>query len=245
MIAFERFFSIVFPMKRQFIRNKRNCLISIALIWLTGAVYPSSHFYSKKIIHKRSTPYCIYSWEPAFDHAAAVKIEFTLIVVSFTIVPFILLTSLYSAIIISLYKQEGDLNLASKETQRRARENRRIMYMLVTVVISFLVIWLPINIYFFLSAFVWSTHRSCESRHLIFTAMFLSYSYPAINPLIYYFFNENYRKGFHELLCCCRNCKFSLVNQTAYSCIHGNIAYDVSFASSKKVVLLSLRSLEI
>ena len=202
VIALERFFGVVFPLKRQPIRSKKTCAIVMALIWLIGAVYLSSYIYSYKLIHKDTSPYCIYDWEPAFDHAEAVKVDFTIFLVAFTMVPFLLLTSLYSAIIISFHRETANLHLAPQATQRRSKENRQITYMLVTVVVVFLVAWLPLNIYLFLSAFVWSSYRPCESRHLIFGAVFLSYSYPAVNPFIYGIFMENYKSGFQEVFSC-------------------------------------------
>ena len=246
VIAVERFFSVVFPMKRQPIRSNKTCFIVIVLIWLTGAVYPSTSFYTLKIIHKDRSPYCIYSWVPAFDHIEAAKVDFTIYLVAFIMIPFILLTSLYSAIIISLHRQKANLHLAPEATQRRAKENRRITYMLVTVVVLFLVTCLPVTIYLFLSAFVWSSHRPCESRHLIFSANFLAYNYPAVSPFIYYLFIENYRKSFQELFSCrvrCRSC-FKNQNQT-WPEIEGNINCTVEPGSPKAVVHLPLRFFEV
>ena len=206
LIAIQRFYKIVFPLKKSPIGSKKSCTAAIALIWLFGAVYPCSNFYSMKFIHKDSAPYCIYSWEPAFAHAQAAKVDLSVFLLAFTIIPFLLLTSLYSAIVISLHRQKTGLYLASEARQRRARKYRQVTYALVTIVVVFLVTWTPLNIYIFLSAFVWSSHRPCESRHLIFSAVFVSLSYPAINPPVYYIFNENFRKGYQDIFSCLIGC---------------------------------------
>ena len=235
---------MVLPMKRQPIRSTKTCIIVITLIWLIGAVFSSPYFYTNKLDHKGTTPYCIYNWEPAFDHAEAVKVQVTIFLVAFTIIPFLLLTSLYSAIIISLHRQKANLHLAPQATQRRAEENRRITYMLVTIVIVFLVTWLPANVYGFMGVFVWPTHRPCEQRHLIFSAVFLSYSCPAANPFIYCIFIENYRKGFQELFSCLIKCRLCFENQSQRRPeIEDNINCTVGPGSSKGVVLVSLRTL--
>ena len=122
VIAVERFISLVFPMKKQPIRSNKVCFIVTILTWLLVAVCRSSHFYARKLIHKGTTPYCVHNWQPAFDHAEAVKLEFTIILVAFSVIPFLLLTSLYSAIIISLHRQKRNLHLASEATKRRAKK---------------------------------------------------------------------------------------------------------------------------
>ena len=246
VIALERFFSVVFPMKRQPIRNNKTCFIVIALIWLIGAVFPSTYFYAFKLDHRGTTPYCIFSWEPAFDHAEAVKVHFTIFLVALTIIPFLLLTSLYSAIIISLHRQKAKLHLASQATQRRTKKYRRITYMLLTVVVVFLVTWLPYNVYLFQSAFIWSSHRPCESRHLIFSAVFLSYSYQAANPFIYFIFVGDFRKGFQELFGCLKRCRSCYKNQNeTQQEMEGNMNCALEPESSKAVVLVSLRPLQV
>ena len=85
----------------------------IALVWFTGAQSQASYFYATKLIHRNATPYCVYSWEPAFDQSEAYEVDSSIFLVSFTIILFILLTSLYSAVIVSLQRQKARLHLAS------------------------------------------------------------------------------------------------------------------------------------
>ena len=201
VIAFERFFSVVYPMQKSFDTLCRKWFLVITLIWLTAAVYPSINFFKFDITTKSSETYCLGSWKPLISNEEAFKIEAPILLVCFTVVPFLLLTSLYSVIVLSLYRQKRCLQLASEARQRRASENKRVTYMLVTVVIVFLATWVPFNIYWFYRAYVWNWQRPCESRHLIFSANFMIYAYPAVNPVIYFIFNENYRNGFKDLLC--------------------------------------------
>ena len=200
VIAVERFFSVVYPMKMQPINSKKSCFLTIALVWLIGIIYPSLYFYTLKVIHKDAKQYCVFSWEPAFVHSEAYKVQFTIALILFTMVPFILFTSLYSSIIISLHRQKGRIKLSSEQATRRNKKYKRIAYMLITVVAIFFLSWAPVNVYVFLSAFVWSTHRPCESRHMIFISMFVGFSYPALNPFVYFTFNSDYKKSFQELL---------------------------------------------
>ena len=201
LIAIERFFCIVLPMRKEPISDQKRCFFAIACTWFVGVLYPSVHLYKQKVIYKDTTPYCVSTWEPAFNNVKGIKIQFPIFLVCFTIFPFVLLTSLYSAIIVSLHRQKARLHLASKEMRRRAKENRRVTYMVTAAVIVFFVAWTPLNVYMFLSSYVWKSQRPCDSRHLIFSAIFFQYTYSALNPIIYYFFNENYRNSFQGIIC--------------------------------------------
>ena len=242
-IAVERFFSVVFPMKTQPINSKKSCSITITFVWLIGMSCCSLYFYTSKIIHKDTKPYCINTWEPAFVHAEAYKVQFTIALILFTMV-FVLSTSLYSTIIISLHRQKGRIKLSSEQATRRNKKYKRIVYMLITVVAIFFLSWAPVNVYLFLSAFVWPTHRPCELRRIIFSAMFVAYSYPALNPFIYFTFNSEYRKSFQELLGFQKRPKASASNEVSATIMEDSIPNDVVSASSKAVVFLSIKPLD-
>ena len=213
IIAIERFYSVVYPMKRQPIRKSRMCCIIIAFSWILGAAWSSSYFYTFRLVNENTTSYCIYSWEP-FDTEYGFKVQISLFLVCFTMVPFILLTCLYSATVCSLYCPTTSLHWNQRSC--RSKENKKVTIMLVVVVVVFLVSWLPFIIDTFLFSFILDSHKSCELRHLLFITNFLSFTYPAVNPFIYYIFSENYKKGFNNLLhchrwsrtCCKRNGEF-------------------------------------
>ena len=246
MIAIERFFSVVFPMKRQPINGKKSCFVVIALIWFLGAVYSSIFFYKKQITYKGRTLYCIESWAPAFDNQEAAQIEFPFFMVCFSLIPLLLLTSLYSAIIVSLYRQKALHHLGTEARQRRAHENRRVTYMLGAVVAVFLIAWTPFNVYRLLMAYVWSVERPCDSRHLIFAGYFLSCTYPAINPLIYFNFNKDYKRGLRAVLRSLVRCMPCRTNRVELAARDFDNPFVVSLEATKStVVQLPLRSVKL
>ena len=242
IIAVERFFSVVFPLRRQPIHSKKRCFLAIASAWLIGALFPSIYFYKYKIYEIQGKSYCFASWQPAFKDADAAEYEFTIFLVSFGMLPFIVLTSLYSAIVVSLHRQKANLHLAPEETQRRAKKHRRVTYMLMAVIAVFIMTWLPINVYGFLAVYVWRGLRpSCEYAPLVYSVLFLSYSYPAINPFIYYIFNESFRRGFNDLLCSYRCCRMCFKNRRLAGAKESSCGLDIN--TSRSVLFLSMRSL--
>ena len=239
-IAIERFYAVLYPMKRQPIDSKKKCFILIAFTWIISALYPAKYLYTNEISYKGTTPYCVFN---------PVGNVFELVVLaSITIIPFLVLCSLNSAIILSLHRQKANLHLASDERRRRTKENFRVTYMLVTVVVVFAVSWIPFTVYSFLNVLVWGSWDLCnlsyEFRQLLFIGDFLTFVYTAINPLIYYVFNENYRKGFHKLLCCRMRNSSCCTNHISPSEDESHITCSLKPDPSHNVVLLSFRTLE-
>lgn len=199
MIAIERFFGIVFPMVKQPIANKKTCYITITLTWVLGSLYSSQFFYTNRIIYEEADEYCRYSWKPAFNTREAVKVELIVYYVCFTVVPLSLITVMYSAIILSLNK--GKANLGNEENRRRVKENRLVTFMLMSTTAVCFLTWVPSNVLSFLMVFSWNSPSPCRLRHFRYTAHFLGYCNTAVNPFIYYIFNQHYREGFNEIIC--------------------------------------------
>ena len=248
LIAIQRFVSVVFASKKIQLANSRNkCAIVICLVWLVGAIYPSWLLYKYKISHQGTKKYCKSSWSPYFNHTEARRIEIPIILVAFTIVPFILLTSLYAAIIVFLCRQKARLCLASEARQRKAKKYRRVTYMLLTVVIVFFIAWLPLNIYLFLSTYVWEYKQPCQARHLVFSATLMTYLSASANPSIYFLYLKNFREALKSISCLPRQRQFilRLKSRSTVGAMEDEITFNIKHVPSKAVVLLSVKPLEI
>ena len=181
-IAVDRFYAIVFPMKPALF-SKKTCRRLIIIIWIVSVVTEGFYF----------EMYC----DECFQ-----KISFLLL---FGITAFVL-TVLYSIIIVFLYRQKMDLHLASETVRLRAKENRKITSMLVLMVIAFYLVWIPFHVYNFQEKDV-VNHCSWDWPKWI--AGTLSLFYTVINSLVFVIFNETFREGCRELLCCpwfCTKC---------------------------------------
>ena len=120
---------------------------------------------------------------------------------------------LYLCIIVLLNRQKNSLHLATEVIRKRARRNRKITLMLVTMVVIFYAIWIPHNVYRFVldyRLFRYESRFPCVFEWLALKLP--GVLYPVVNPVLYYMFNDKYRRGFIELLCFpwpdnkCSNC---------------------------------------
>ena len=181
------------------------------------------------------TLYCLSSWAPAFNNADAIKSNFQYSLCALRCC---------SAIIFSLNCQKEPFHLAVDEIQRRTKKYKRAKYMLVTVVVVLLVSWTPLNLYAFLYAYVWRSTPSCQLWPVVYSLNYLVYLYPAINPLLYFIFNENFRKGFQELSCSLTRRRSHLEKQKPVAAtIKTTFSFGAETRSSNAVVFLSMRSL--
>ena len=205
VIAFERYHAIAFPTKRSRI-GKKLCSALIVGSWLSPAVFYSTNFYTMRTLRFQGKTYCYHSWKPAFNTLKANKIQFTVYFVLFLLLPLAVLVVLYSSTAFVLWSQQYN-NLGRVAQARRAKENKQVTLMAFTVVVVFFLTWLPFNIYTFLFYFIWEGSLPCEARSGHIVVDFVAYGYAVINPLVYYTFSENYRRGINQLLLCMGRCQ--------------------------------------
>ena len=190
VIAVDRFRAVLFPMKSALLSQNKRRLI-IAATWLFSVALHGHIFYATKVVPRDTGPYCTFQWEPESHMQKVLQINL-LAAVSLISVSAIVLTILYSSIIFSLHRRIKHLHLANEIIKKRESKNRKIAYMLVTIVVVFYIVWIPYAI----------AHNIWLSCFTLWLALMFPLLYPLVNPLVYYIFNEEYRQGFRELLCC-------------------------------------------
>lgn len=214
-IAIDRFCAVVFPLKLSLITSRVRVGLLI-FIWLFSIFYYSGFFYAMRLHKVEGQTQCILIWsEDEKRHRtfhSAFSIASTILLI---IVPAILLTLIYSTIlvivrikIVSNQEQQGNKD-------RRAANNSKLLKLALLTVGAFAVCYGPFNIYIFYATFVHNwTFSSYESYHkFAFAVEFLSYTNSALNPCLYFVFIENFRRGLFKLF----NCRAKKTRDTLYS----------------------------
>jgi len=204
VIAFDRFYAVKFPFKRAIITPKM-CHIIVAVIWSVAIGIHSPYFYTFRLKTVQNHLFCVNEWEPAFDSVPTQIVYFLIIFVVLISLPIAIITVLYAAIAIEVWKQKGPVERSCQERQRRENENRKVLKQVVTVVVVFVACITPITIFGCLVHFVWNLQfpREIGWSNFRFSALFIMHSSAAISPCIYFIFNKNYRKGFKEIVQSC------------------------------------------
>ena len=196
IIAAERFYAILYAMKPALITRKP-CICLIAAIWVVAVAFRCHYFYGYKVIFKRNKGLaCEFYRGISSDTIETLKRGFS-ILLCLNILSTLVLVVFYSTIIVTLNRQQKLCHMASEDARERTKDNRKVTLMLVTIVLVFVAVWLPYYVNASLYFFAPLVKRPDAFRWI---ANNLPMLYTNINPVIYYTFNEKYRKCFKELL---------------------------------------------
>ncbi|EDO44425.1 predicted protein [Nematostella vectensis] len=199
LIAIERFTAVVFPCAAA-LQNRRLHYVLITISWFIAVCFCAPYFYLFKLTRVGDDFYCFPDWGPAFDHVKTHQGYTTTACALFIVVPFFLLTTLYSLIVYKLKRPKVLKFLRGTSRQRRNMRTLKVIKMTMTVVIVFGICWGPFNIALLIVTFIWKWHlpTTCSFRRFWFTALFMAYSNAAINPWIYFAFIDSYRRALRE-----------------------------------------------
>ncbi|XP_001630684.2 somatostatin receptor type 2 [Nematostella vectensis] len=193
LIAVDRFCAVIYPIRTATRTRYRAFLIP--LTWIIACAIHSPTLVIYFLEYDQGFIYCEYRWSPIpEEHARIVRDHYIVMFCLHMVLPFFLLTFLYSGILVKLH-QRGYL-LRSALTHRMSARKRRehnILKMAITILIAFAVCWAPFNTFVVLDVFVLDG-PNCSLRVFFFFAMFLAYMNSAVNPGIYHFFSRNFRK---------------------------------------------------
>ena len=201
LLAVDRFHGVVFRMKPPLF-SQTKCRFIIVCIWLAAIAFCFPFFLFVKLVRDDNKQFrCVFNPRRLASYETTLFKAILIFVFCFTFGCALLVTALYSTIVVCLYRQKCHLNLATEQIRRRAIKHRRITWMLLTVVILFYLVWIPgfsVEVIFHLNSNV-----KLPCIYNWFAEHATIPLYPAVNPIVYYIYNDKYRQGFKDLLCFC------------------------------------------
>ncbi|KMZ06466.1 uncharacterized protein Dsimw501_GD18022, isoform C [Drosophila simulans] len=118
--------------------------------------------------------------------------------ISSYLLPLMIISGLYMRMIMRLWRQGTGVRM-SKESQRG---RKRVTRLVVVVVIAFASLWLPVQLILLLKSLDVIETNTLTKLVIQVTAQTLAYSSSCINPLLYAFLSENFRKAFYKAVNC-------------------------------------------
>ncbi|KAL4226185.1 hypothetical protein ACF0H5_014171 [Mactra antiquata] len=214
LIACDRFFGIVFAMKAHIIERKASH--SIVLIWICAIAVAAPLLFVRKTNSVEWKDHveiwCDDDWEKTVHEVNGKSIHsfpnrkayYVILSVALYFLPMVFMSAIYSLIIITVWfaRSPGE-RISAKEIKLQKRVKRKVVKMLVIILATFGLCWMPLQV-----CVLYSELKSHGAQLPAWydTVNFLSYTLAfansALNPLIYAGFNENFRKGFCSLFGC-------------------------------------------
>ncbi|XP_048036956.1 neuropeptide FF receptor 1 like 1 [Megalobrama amblycephala] len=204
-IAVDRFTGIVYPFHHRL--RPVSALFAIIFIWLLAfaIIFPSAatltvirldDIYMVQDNQIYPLFVCFEDW-PRADMR---RVYTTVIFVHVYLAPLGLISIMYGCI-------SAKLSNSLRENRVRSRRRMKVIKMLIIVAVLFMVSWLPLWTLMLLTDYQDLDRQQIDflSSYLFPVAHWLAFFNSGVNPIIYGFFNENFRRGFQAAIAC-RSC---------------------------------------
>ncbi|EYC12462.1 hypothetical protein Y032_0047g1494 [Ancylostoma ceylanicum] len=214
----ERWLAICHPLRSQSSPKVSRAYFTIIVMWAVSAVAALPIGYIVKINRLPLPPWAMdqpWTEKISDDYETVKNTEFCAMdlaeqqlqkhliyfaFLAFFLVPAFLITMMYSHIAMRIASTDTLLCVDKKEARTKATHN--VIKMLVSVVVSFFICWLPFHIQRLLSLFITYHEGNVSpavetlSTLIFYISGCCYYSNSATNPILYNVFSEKYRKAF-------------------------------------------------
>ena len=197
-ISLDQFYAILFPMKRVVVI--RNIRFITLVIWISSVIFMSPYlamFGVRKISGQHQCVYMVLN-------RIIMEIHFSFIFVFLYAFPLVLMATLYALIARKLWFRIIPGNIHSIHRQAAETSKRRVIRMLIIVIATFAVCWLPVHVFHMCAAFEPHVTRNMAS-HWSLLIVFIAHANSALNPCLQLSLNRKFRAEFLKLWAFWRN----------------------------------------
>ncbi|XP_053738222.1 neuropeptide FF receptor 2-like [Synchiropus splendidus] len=218
-IAIDRFRCIVYPFKQKFTITTSKLIIVI--IWVlavfmmcpSGVMLQVTKEHGVRIIQGNDNKTLPFYWcRENWPNQEMRKVYTTVLFASIYLAPLSLIVIMYARIGFILFKttvpqSRGSDTMSDGSSHKTlgvdrrhvvSRKKKRVIVMLLIVALLFIVSWLPLWTLMMLSDYASLTEHQYRVINIYVypLAHWLAFFNSSVNPIIYGFFNENFRRGF-------------------------------------------------
>ncbi|KAL6113704.1 uncharacterized protein ACO6RY_11917 [Pungitius sinensis] len=190
----DRYVAVVLSKKSRCVRSRRNALVGVCVIWILSlvcAVPVAQH--QGLITDHPSAPNSTFCWE-LWSGPSRRAYRVTVLLIGY-LLPLLLITCCYSKVLFYLHKKMKNMSRKSERSKRKTAQT------VLLVVTAFTICWMPHHIIVMWVEFGTfplndATLAFCIVSHC------LSYGNSCVNPVLYAFLSENFRKACRQVFAC-------------------------------------------
>uniref|UniRef100_UPI00398F2D65 neuromedin-K receptor-like isoform X1 n=1 Tax=Pristiophorus japonicus TaxID=55135 RepID=UPI00398F2D65 len=230
-IAVDRYMAIIHPLQPRL--SATTTKVIIASIWSLAVILAFPQCYYSEIKQQPGRVLCLLNWPGDFIYQIAVLILVYLL-------PLVVMAITYTIVGITLWGGEipGD---TSENYHEQFKAKRKIVKMMIVVVCTFTICWLPYHIFFIVTK-QYPQVGSWKPIQQVYLAVFLlAMSSNMHNPIIYCCLNSRFRAGFKKAFQWCPFIEFSSYDElelqsARFQPARQNSAYTISRMESNMTV---------
>ncbi|MGH0157897.1 UNVERIFIED_CONTAM: hypothetical protein FKN15_034134 [Acipenser sinensis] len=213
-MSVDRYIAIVHSRKASSIRVARHALIGVIAIWIMSLAMAAPVAYHQSIVKRGgNSTYCWDVW-PDLKHK---KIYVVCTFVFGYVLPLVLISFCYAKVLNHLHKKLRNMSKKSEESKKKVlnhlhkklrnmskkseESKKKTAQTVLVVVVVFCISWLPHHV-----VYLWVEFGSFPLNQASFVlriaAHCLAYSNSSVNPIIYAFLSENFRKAYKQVFKC-------------------------------------------
>ncbi|XP_071794953.1 somatostatin receptor type 2-like [Asterias amurensis] len=194
MMSADRYVAVVYPLSSMRYRTKKTARIVCGVVFLISFILctPSWYFMELKVTGYGLT-YCI-AIPPSWDKEG---IYYTLYYACLGfLIPLAIIIVCYSTLLFKILGSK--LRIRSDGTGTAQRASKRVSILTVSVIVVFVVCWLPYNVVQLFHQF--TTGEVSHAFRIAYTVSSLwCYTNSCFNPIVYTFIGENFKKNVMHL----------------------------------------------
>jgi allatostatin receptor len=201
VMSLDRYLAVVHPISSMSVRNQTNTLRILVILWVIIVAGHIPLLFDYQVVaydyfgEDRST--CISKYS-AVNNMLMLKIFYASFFMFGYLLPLSLICVLYGFMLKRLLY--GVVPGGSQRAES-IRSKKRVTRMVVIVVAIFALCWLPIQVVFMVQNFgYYSDDISYIALQMV--ANCLAYMNSCVNPILYAFLSDNFRRSFRKVLCC-------------------------------------------
>uniref|UniRef100_A0A8D2JCX7 Substance-P receptor n=2 Tax=Varanus komodoensis TaxID=61221 RepID=A0A8D2JCX7_VARKO len=191
-IAVDRYMAIIRPLQPRLSATATKVIICV--IWLLALLlsFPQGYYATTADLPGRVV--CLVAWPDNTTQAYEITYHLSVTVLCY-VLPLLVIGYAYTVVGLTLWASEipGD---SSDRYHEQVSAKRKVVKMMIVVVCTFAVCWLPFHVYFVLHHFNEDWYEKRYIQQVYLAILWLAMSSTMYNPIIYCCLNDRFRIGF-------------------------------------------------
>ncbi|KAM8895044.1 galanin receptor type 1b [Spinachia spinachia] len=189
----DRYVAVVLSKKSRCVRSRRNALVGVCVIWTLSLVCAVPVAQHQVLTDHPSAPNSTFCWQ-RWSGASRRTYRVTMLLIGY-LLPLLLISCCYSKVLCYLQKKMKNMSRKSE------RSKRKTAHTVLLVVTAFTICWMPHHI-----ISMWVEFGTFPLNDATFAFRIvshcLSYGNSCVNPVLYAFLSENFRKACRQVFTC-------------------------------------------